>query len=71
MLENVYIYNYTCWHVRHAYLSIVLSIVLYLGPIHFYSAVKGMSLSEAIPTTANYTVGVYTPKGYRQLQVNE
>jgi len=35
--------------------------------IHFYSASHGMSLSEALPTTAIDTVGVYTSKRYRQL----
>ena len=30
-----------------------------------------MSLSEALPTTAIDTVGVYTPKRYRQLQVKD
>ena len=30
-----------------------------------------MSLSEALPTTAIDTVGVYTPKRYRQLQMKE
>src|SRR6218665_3600515 len=38
--------------------------------IHFYSASHGMSLSEAIPTTAIDTVSeFYTPKRYKQLQV--
>jgi len=33
---------------------------------HFYSASHNMSLSEALPTTAIDTVGVYTPKRYKQ-----
>ena len=32
--------------------------------ILFYSASHGMSLSEALPTTAIDTVGVYMPKHY-------
>jgi len=35
--------------------------------IHFYSASHSMGLSEALPTTAIDTVGVYTPKRYWQL----
>src|SRR6218665_172868 len=39
--------------------------------IHFYSASDSIILSEALPTTAIDTVGVYTPKRYRQLQVQD
>ena len=39
--------------------------------IHLYSTSHSMSLSEAFPTTAIDTVGVYTPKRYRQLQVKD
>ena len=39
--------------------------------IHFYSASRSMSLSEALPATAIDTVGVYMPKLYRQLHVKD
>src|SRR6218665_2725702 len=39
--------------------------------IHFYSASHSLILSEALPTTAIDTVGVYMPKRYRQLQVKD
>jgi len=42
--------------------------------IHFYSASRSMSLSEAIPTTTTYLwhcVWAYTLKRYRQLQVKD
>ena len=39
--------------------------------IHFHSASNSISLSEALPTTAIDNVGVYTPKHYRQLRVED
>src|SRR6218665_946454 len=54
-------YNFTCIHSSN------YCIVF----INFYSASQSMSLSEALPTTAIDTVGVYTPKRYRQLQVKD
>src|SRR6218665_2256753 len=45
-------------------------IVLYLS-ISVALLTHSLSLSEALPTTAIDTVGVYTPKHYRQLLVKD